>query len=57
MDAQAYRELMLQRVNTLTEAWVEYNPNEPGSWRDMNRAIAALVNAAEVEITREAANG
>lgn len=50
MTAQQYRELMLQRVNALTDAWIEYNPNEPDSWRAMNRAVAALVNAAEIEV-------
>lgn len=51
MDAQTYRELVLKRVDALTNAWVDYNPNEPESWRAMNRAIAALVNAAEIEIS------
>ena len=53
MTAQQYRELMLQQVDVLTDAWIEYDPNKLKSWRAMNRAVAALVNAAEIEITEE----
>ena len=53
MTAQQYRELMLQRIDVLTDAWIEYNPNEPDSWLAMNSAVAALVNAAEIDINEE----